>query len=118
MPNYTFILHGQQHSSSEDYARMDVERKAAAGQLVVDQIVIVPEFALCVGSERPATNVTVDSNPAHPYNQGRCRGCGVLVPLASMGSFEVIKHFAPSNYPGAVSLRLEPEPASPSAYVS
>lgn len=98
MTNYNFVAYGRQASSSESFARDEIERRAAIAHLVFDKIVVVPETALCKGSEESATTVTVESDLDHPYNRGRCRSCGALVPLLSAGNFEVIKHFAPSNY--------------------
>lgn len=101
MPRYNFLATGAINASSESYAKQDVTEAlktfASVGHYGVT-VQLVPEYRLCSGSEEPATTVNVDSHADRPYNVGRCRACGEYVPLLSAGQFEVIKHFAPSNY--------------------
>ena len=100
MANYKFLAFGVVRSSNDSYAISDVTKALNNMPSVTNvEVQIVPEHELCKGSERPASTVTVASDVDHPYNTGKCSSCGGRVPLLSAGNFEVIRHFAPSNYP-------------------
>lgn len=101
MPRFSFVVFGHISVSTPDYLEGDLRaafEKVAVGRVTVDQVQLVPEYKLCAGSERPAATVQVGTTLHKPYSTGACSSCGVYVPLLSAGNFEVIKHFAPSNY--------------------
>lgn len=107
MPNFRFIAYGTIVASGVDYAHSDIRAALTSNPRIKhSDHRIIPDHNLCEGSEQSATNVTVSTDIDHPYHMGRCSACGGMVPLLSAGQFEVIKHFAPSNYPAVDGVKV------------